>query len=77
MRHATELAIAHESVPGPITTPSAFLKAIGRDTETKVNAEEWDDFWQSDGEKFRKMGLGVQDRRYAGLDCDSHSLFVC
>ncbi|KAF8172005.1 hypothetical protein K438DRAFT_187182 [Mycena galopus ATCC 62051] len=54
-------------VPAPrasITTPDAFLKAIGRSCDTKVSVESWDDFWQQDGNKLKTAGVGVRDRRY-------------
>jgi len=66
---------------GSIASPEAFLKAIGRKSETKVSYESWREFWQIDGLGLKKAGVSVQDRRcvgsaielrteyWAGLDC--------
>ncbi|KAF9463028.1 IGR protein motif-domain-containing protein [Collybia nuda] len=48
----------------PISTPSDFLKAIGRSSETKVTIESWDEFWKTSGNALKKSGLAVRDRRY-------------
>ncbi|KAJ7367088.1 hypothetical protein DFH08DRAFT_836524 [Mycena albidolilacea] len=48
----------------PITTPAAFLKAIGRSCDTKLSVETWDDLWNQNGTKLKSAGLGVRDRRY-------------
>ncbi|KAI0061697.1 hypothetical protein BV25DRAFT_1992045 [Artomyces pyxidatus] len=47
-----------------ISTPEAFLKAIGRASETKVTYEKWGDLWKVDGAALKKAGLPVRDRRY-------------
>lgn len=52
-----------------ISTPTEFLKAIGRGADTKVEPPKlWHAFWSTvDGEKLRADGLGVKDRRFALL----------
>jgi hypothetical protein len=55
---------ANGCVPGDITTPRDFLRAIGRSTETKVSIDSWDAFWHTAGYDLRKAGLAVKDRRY-------------
>ncbi|PPR07114.1 hypothetical protein CVT24_010950 [Panaeolus cyanescens] len=47
-----------------ITTPSAFLKAIGRESEKKVTSESWEEFWKLDGSALKIAGIAVRDRRY-------------
>ena len=50
---------------GNITTPEAFLKAIGRSAETKLTGiESWQQLWQTNGYHMKKAGLSVRDRRY-------------
>ncbi|EED82311.1 predicted protein [Postia placenta Mad-698-R] len=49
---------------GAISSPSEFLKAIGRSADTKVTAETWKDLWAIDGLQLKKAGLAVRDRRY-------------
>ncbi|RDB17845.1 Protein FYV4, mitochondrial [Hypsizygus marmoreus] len=49
---------------GPIATPSDFLKAIGRSSDTKVTVETWEQLWKTSGHDLKKSGLGVRDRRY-------------
>ncbi|THH12552.1 hypothetical protein EW146_g7585 [Bondarzewia mesenterica] len=49
---------------GSITSPEAFLKAIGRSSETKVSYETWEQLWHTSGIELKKNGLSVQDRRY-------------
>jgi hypothetical protein len=46
-----------------ISTPGAFLKAIGRSCDTKLSIESWDDFWKQDGTNLKSAGVGVRDRR--------------
>ncbi|KAF8644424.1 hypothetical protein AX16_008484 [Volvariella volvacea WC 439] len=48
----------------PITTPAEFLKAIGRDSESKLQIEGWEEFWKTDGQAMKKAGVGVKERRY-------------
>ncbi|KAI0801946.1 hypothetical protein BC629DRAFT_1495592 [Irpex lacteus] len=58
---------AARPVPSPrgtIDSPAAFLTAIGRSAETKLNVETWDELWKQNGESLRKAGLSVKDRRY-------------
>jgi hypothetical protein len=50
-----------------ISTPEAFLKAIGRSCDTKVSIESWDDFWKQDGTNLKSAGVGVRDRRSVSL----------
>ncbi|KAN0087590.1 hypothetical protein V8E55_006211 [Tylopilus felleus] len=49
---------------GDITTPQAFLSAIGRSAETKVTIDSWDAFWHTSGYDLKKAGVAVKDRRY-------------
>lgn len=57
---------------GAIDSHTAFLSAIGRSAETKLNVESWDDLWRMNGGAMRKAGLSVRDRRYVG--CHEHEL---
>ena len=50
-------------VTGDITTPEAFLKAIGRGSETKITFETWDGLWKANGLSLKKAGVAVRDRR--------------
>ncbi|KAG6906622.1 hypothetical protein DXG01_012940, partial [Tephrocybe rancida] len=43
---------------GTITTPSEFLKAIGRSFDTKLEVEHWDAMWRLSGHELKKKGLG-------------------
>jgi hypothetical protein len=52
-----------------IKSPGDFLKAIGRESEVKLQVQEWDKLWQTDGVTMKKAGLGVRDRRYASKLC--------
>lgn len=47
-----------------IQTPEDFLKAIGRESETKLSVESWTNFWKMDGRSMREAGIGTKDRRY-------------
>jgi hypothetical protein len=47
-----------------IQTPEDFLKAIGREAETKLSVESWTKFWKMDGRSMREAGIGTKDRRY-------------
>jgi len=52
---------------GAIQTPHGFLKAIGRDAETKLKLPEdtsWDSFFQMKSRAMKVAGVNVQDRRY-------------
>ncbi|PCH40109.1 hypothetical protein WOLCODRAFT_162101 [Wolfiporia cocos MD-104 SS10] len=49
---------------GNISTPEAFLKAIGRSAESKVTVESWEQLWKLDGPRLKKAGLAVKDRKY-------------
>lgn len=46
-----------------IQTAEDFLKAIGRESETKLKVE-WDELWKMDGRAMREAGVGTRDRRY-------------
>ena len=50
---------------GYIHGPADFLKAIGRESEKKLQIHEWDQLWQTDRIAMKKAGLGVKDRRCA------------
>ena len=52
-----------------IKSPTDFLKAIGRSSETKISVESWEEFWKKDGLLLKKDGVPVRDRRY-GLDLE-------
>jgi len=57
----------------PIRTAEEFLKAIGRESETKVDKDmPWEEFWKMDGQAMRKAGVAVRDRR-----CVVHYWFGC
>ncbi|KII87815.1 hypothetical protein PLICRDRAFT_54858 [Plicaturopsis crispa FD-325 SS-3] len=47
-----------------IATPHDFLKAIGRSCETLVSIDSWPAFWKTNTHALKKVGLGVQERRY-------------
>ncbi|KIM89022.1 hypothetical protein PILCRDRAFT_49613, partial [Piloderma croceum F 1598] len=54
-------------IPPPtdkINSPTDFLKAIGRSSETKVHIGDWAEFWNVSGLTMKAKGVGVQDRRY-------------
>jgi len=58
------LLVVHISlVPGKISTPQDFLKAIGRSSETKISIDSWDAFWRTSGSDMKNAGLSIQDRR--------------
>ncbi|KAK7469380.1 hypothetical protein VKT23_003855 [Stygiomarasmius scandens] len=48
-----------------IATPQDFLKKIGRNMDTKLSVESWEQLWTTSGLGMRKLGLSVRDRRYA------------
>ncbi|KAI0320193.1 hypothetical protein OF83DRAFT_1053609 [Amylostereum chailletii] len=48
---------------GGIDSPEAFLKAIGRKSETKLSYDSWEGLFKADGATMRKAGLEVKDRR--------------
>ncbi|KZW00894.1 hypothetical protein EXIGLDRAFT_761191 [Exidia glandulosa HHB12029] len=57
-------------VPPPregITTPTEFLKAIGRKEDTKFSVDDevsWDAFFAYDGQDLKAAGVPTRDRRY-------------
>ncbi|EDR13723.1 uncharacterized protein LACBIDRAFT_309011 [Laccaria bicolor S238N-H82] len=55
------------SASGSIATPSDFLTAIGRASETKLSVESWDQLWRMTGPDMRKAGIAVRDRRFVVL----------
>ena len=64
------VAAAFETSPGAdgsdvgdITTPQAFLRAIGRSADKKVSIDSWDAFWHTSGYDLKKAGVAVKDRR--------------
>lgn len=57
------LGADESDVLGDITTPQAFLSAIGRSAETKVSIDSWDAFWRTSGYDLKKAGVAVKDRR--------------
>ena len=65
-----------------ISTPAEFLKAIGRDAESKVNAESWDELWKLNGHELKKAGLAVRDRRCVAFSrphntaCQPHCRYI-
>jgi hypothetical protein len=52
------------SLAGKIATPANFLKAIGRESDTKVSFDDWSAFWTSDGDALKRAGVGIRDRRF-------------
>lgn len=67
------LVIFISLVPGKISTPQDFLKAIGRSSETKISIDSWDAFWRTSGSDMKNAGLSIQDRRFVHprLKCSS------
>ncbi|KAJ6525300.1 hypothetical protein DFH09DRAFT_1188832 [Mycena vulgaris] len=66
-RIARSLATRVRPIPDPrdsITTPDAFLKAIGRSADAKLSIESWEEFWKQSGPNLKSAGVGVRDRRY-------------
>ena len=52
------------SVAAPtVKEPADFLKRIGRDAETKLSVESWEELWRMDGAAMKKAGVGIRDRR--------------
>jgi hypothetical protein len=49
-----------------IQTAEDFLKAIGRESETKLKVQ-WDELWKMDGRAMREAGVGTRDRRYVSV----------
>ncbi|KIY72471.1 hypothetical protein CYLTODRAFT_486309 [Cylindrobasidium torrendii FP15055 ss-10] len=47
-----------------IKTPQDFLKAVGRELDTKVTVDSWEALWAKRGKHFKADGLAVRDRRY-------------
>lgn len=47
-----------------IQTPADFLRAIGRESETKLSVDTWTEFWNMNGRAMRDAGIGTKDRRY-------------
>ncbi|KAG1748746.1 hypothetical protein EDB19DRAFT_1629984 [Suillus lakei] len=64
VKHLLLLVILTTLVPGKISTPQDFLKAIGRSSETKISIDSWDAFWRTSGWDMKNAGLSIQDRRY-------------
>jgi hypothetical protein len=54
-------------VPGSVSTPADFLKAIGRSSETKLSFGSWEALWKTSGHDLKAAGLSVHDRRCAKL----------
>lgn len=55
-------------VPAPtIKAPADFLKYIGREAETKLSVETWNELWRMDGTAMKKAGVGIRDRRCVGV----------
>jgi hypothetical protein len=50
---------------GRIQTVSDFLTAIGRSSETKLQAEDWSALWSMGIKELKEAGLDTKDRRYA------------
>lgn len=48
-----------------LSSAKDFLSAIGRDVEKRVNVEKWEDLFVMRRNDFKKLGVGVQDRKYA------------
>ena len=49
--------------PGTLTTATDFLTTLGRDLHTKVPVENWNDLFRMERQHFKKLGVGVQDRK--------------
>lgn len=48
-----------------MSTAKDFLAAIGRDVVKRVNVEKWEDLFLMRRNDFKKLGVGVQDRKWA------------
>ena len=59
--------VALTFVPGDISTPEDFLKAIGRGSHTKISFDNWGDLWKANGQALKKAGLATRDRRYVKI----------
>jgi len=46
-----------------MSTAKDFLSAIGRDVDKRVNVEKWEDLFLMRRNDFKKLGVGVQDRK--------------
>lgn len=57
------------TITGPLSTPEAFLKAIGRKADTKVKAESWEDLWAMNRLRLKEAGVDTKDRRCVMLFC--------
>ncbi|KAF8914898.1 hypothetical protein CPB85DRAFT_1433379 [Mucidula mucida] len=49
---------------GDIASPADFLKSIGRDMDTKLTVDSWDELWQKSTKDLKAAGMGTRDRRY-------------
>ncbi|KAG8739287.1 hypothetical protein FRC10_005815 [Ceratobasidium sp. 414] len=61
---ATAWESGHNGNLGSYKSPSDFLAAIGRSSDTKLKVETWDDLWRMRGEDMKKAGLTPAERRY-------------
>ncbi|KAF8313996.1 hypothetical protein DL93DRAFT_1100553 [Clavulina sp. PMI_390] len=58
-------SLLHVPVPrNGLASAQDFLTAIGRDVEKRVSVEKWEDLFVMRRNDFKKLGVGVQDRRY-------------
>ncbi|KAF9049537.1 hypothetical protein BDZ89DRAFT_1126500 [Hymenopellis radicata] len=48
---------------GDIASPADFLKSIGRDMDTKLTVDSWDELWQKSTKDLKAAGMGIRDRR--------------
>lgn len=46
-----------------MTTAKDFLTAIGRDVDKRVAVEKWEDLFLMRRNDFKKLGVGIQDRK--------------
>jgi IGR protein motif len=50
-----------------MATAQDFLIAIGRGLDKRIPVEQWVDLFRMKRDHFKKLGVGVRDRRY-GMD---------
>ncbi|KAG8680596.1 Vacuolar fusion protein mon1 [Ceratobasidium sp. 394] len=62
--HGRVIAPPPPAPRGPYQSPTNFLAAIGRSSDTKLKVETWDDLWRMRGEDMKKAGLTPAERRY-------------
>lgn len=64
-KHNISPLIVHRDADpvGGMDTAKDFLSAIGRDVDKRVNVEKWEDLFLMRRNDFKKLGVGVRDRK--------------